>query len=347
MNDIKKLKHTVYYYGANFSCFPAFFNSLDRKNNEVKKYLIDNEYKRLVKLSKNEKMKKINLKYDNEEQFLNQFNAIIKSYRQFFNISDYPKLFIVDKFPKDFSKKEWDSMSIDKNDEKHFLIPRGIYYKKQYLTHGYFEFIIAHEIVHWIISEYSKEYFPYVPIIEEGVCDFIGTYILLKNKILEANVIENLVTFNRSLKDNGTLWKQYWKSYLSLSSICYANGIDYIIETIKKGRNKIGLLANNNLQNITQNNIHNSFDVRTIINILLKTNSISVVNTDEYFLLEYINNNFKQEIINLDLLSLNFSQDEILVLFKKIEKLGYVHFYEKNCFYNPNINLMENIKYLL
>jgi len=347
MDTIKKLKHAVYYYGAKFSCFPSFFNTINSSTNPINQKLIDVELKKLTVLSENKKMRTINFNYTNEEQFIKQYHSIIESFQKNFQIKDYPKLYLVDTFPDIFSNKTWDSMSIDKDDEKHFSIPRGIYYKKEYLTHGYFEFIIAHEIVHWIISEYSKEYFPYVPLIEEGLCDFLGTYILLKYNILECEVIKNLIIYNRALKDDNTLWKQYWKSYLALSSVFHKNGLDYIIDSIKKGRAEVSLLSYDNNSKCLIKNIKHNVYAKTIINILLEAGSISILNTKQYLLLEYIDTNYSQKIIDPKLITLDFLENDILNILKEIESLGYIHSYKDNCFYNPNINLMQNIKYSL
>ncbi len=347
MDYIRKLKHTAYYYGAKFNCFPSFFNSINSSDNTITQQLVDKDLKRLDKLSKGHKMQQINSIFDHENKFIEQYHLIIKSFQKIFNIEDYPKLYLVDTFPDVFSDKAWDSMSIDKNDEVHFSIPRGIYYKKEYLTHCYFEFIIAHEIVHWIISEYSEKYFPYVPLIEEGVCDFLGTYILVKNKILDYNVIENLIIYNRALKNDESLWKQYWKNYLLISSIVCNNGLTFVIDAIKEGREHISLLTREyNHKNWTKD-VQQDIETKNIFNIFLKANSISTLKAKEFLLLEYINCNFAQKIIEPKSIILDLSEDEISILLKKLEILGFIHSYKQNLYFNPNFDLLSNIKYSL
>jgi len=292
MNDEEKklLKTTCYYYGANFSNFPLFFQSINSNaqfKDNIKQFpwinnLYNEELKRIINLSRNTKKEESYKKFSEESGYIEIYAQISNYAAKFFEIENMPKLYIVDGLPNTVDGKDWESMSIDKEDEKRLGIPCGIYYKKKFLTHGYFEFVVAHELIHWIVSKYSKEYYPYVPLYEEGLCDFFSAILLYVTELFPIHVIKNLFMYNRYMKPKQSLWRSYCNFLNSSLILSHKYGVNTLIELVKSGRSNISML-----DTLIFDTKISDLDkvIEPLITELLDINTFFHINVDDYIIL--------------------------------------------------------------
>jgi len=349
--NIKSLKYATYYNGANFADFPGFFSLLSNDGRDISANskhaaLLKKDLKRLSSLAKETKMNDLSKKFSRDEEFYNQYETLKDVAKSIFKISEMPSLRIVDNLPKPFHKKLWDSMSVDKGDEENFSIPRGIYYRRDILTHCYFEFVLSHELIHWIISQRSNTYVPYVTLIEEGLCDFIGAVILYRSSMLPINVIKNLYLYNRVTKKRDELWHSYWHHCKLIVSVAMKKGLDHIIKIVLSGRNNLNSIYDSVINN-TICDRHSKYKIDELISILLEADSTYVVSADEFILLESI---IKQNspIVTIDQLSYlkGAINKKLYSVMKSLEHRGFVIKEKGNSFYFPYLDKLPNIKYL-
>ena len=206
--EIEALKYATYYHGAQFGDFPYFFNQIeiDETFSHIEPWLrplFQEDLGRIKSLAETHEIQSVFEYFNNEDAFLKQYYRIILGFSALFDINEKPPLRLVDNLPDPFSDKAWDAMCVDAQDEKKFSIPKGIYYRKAVLTHCYFEFVIAHEIAHWIVGLNSEKHIPYVTLFEEGLCDLLGAYFLNEQSIVPVGAITNLLAYNRALKQIG------------------------------------------------------------------------------------------------------------------------------------------------
>jgi len=352
MNEIKCLKQTAYYCGSSFGNFPKFFQTLESGS-----YLRDSilsstrtykaELDRLVSLSLTNDMSQIISSYQEEKNFYDNFNRIATHAANMFNITNLPKLHIVDDLPGRFKDKPWDSMSVDKNDCLNFSIAEGIYYKRKFLTHGYFEFVMAHEVVHWIISEFSGKYYPYVTLLEEGLCDFIGALILLEGTILPITVLKNAFIYNRATKPIDNLWHSYWKYCLFFTHKATVDGVMSILDLVRKGRDEFNYTYT--ITNTTKNSDYiNNLRGNAVINVILESTPIYSIPYISYDILFYIVNNSLENIKVADLVGIyNIQENIIRNSLDNLENAGLIHAVNNDLFYNPNKVIPAFLRYEL
>lgn len=165
-----------------------------------------------------------------------QYDCISKVAMSTLGFDSAPRLHLVHCMPEPFDTQAWDGMCADSGDEKKLGIAPGIYFRREFVTHPYFEFIIAHELVHWAISAHSKKYSPHASVIEEGLSDALGLYILLKSKCAPVRAVTNLLIYNRAAIQPSDLWSTYWqfcKTTLGRASIV---GFERLVELVGTGR---------------------------------------------------------------------------------------------------------------
>lgn len=349
--NIKSLKYATYYNGANFADFPGFFSLISNDGRDISANLkhaalLKKDLKRLSSLANKTKMNELSKKFSRDKAFYYQYETLKDVAKSIFKICEMPPLHIVDNLPKPFHKKLWDSMSVDKGDEEHFSIPRGIYYRRNVLTHCYFEFVLSHELIHWIISQKSKTYVPYVTLIEEGLCDFFGAVILYKSEILPRNVIKNLYLYNRVTKKRDELWYSYWHHCKLIISLAMKKGLDHIIEIVLSGRDNLISIYDSVITN-TICDRHSKCKIDELISMLLEVDSTYIVSADEYILLDSI---IKQDrsIVTIDQFSYLEStlNKKLHSVMKSIERRGFVIKEKNKSFYFPYLDKLPNVKYL-
>ena len=345
------LKTVTYYYGADFADFPRFFNCIDedgdfggvREKNELEYQIYRNELQRLLKLREATNIEKKLLLDFKKTGYLLNYEKIKKSMSKIFSIKQWPKLHIIDEELSVSGNEHWEAMTIDYEDEKFFGIESGIYYQKKYLTHAYFEFIIAHELIHWIISQYSKEYFPYVSIYEEGLCDLFSAFFLDLSNVIPTTAIINLYLYNRHFKLQGSLWNNYniYMNEMIIYGLKY--GEDFLINLIKGGRAKVQNIRN-------EGSKENCFSIdsrrfRKIMFGLLNINNYFSVDIEEYVVMKYLDEK-KTDFLEYKQLKkeVDLSNIQIKNALYKLNEKGYIFLKENNIFI-PNKNISIKMRY--
>ena len=79
------------------------------------------------------------------------------------------------------------------------------------MNHPFFELIITHELIHHLIEEYSDKKVRYANMIEEGICDYLSYYFLLKFNLLPCSAIKTFLNYSRALTFNQPILKSYYK----------------------------------------------------------------------------------------------------------------------------------------
>lgn len=343
--NIRELKTTVYYKGGNFDSFSDFFNKVNRplkSNQKILNLLIKSEIDRL--LSQKEEIREIINRYKSTEAFIDSFNTIGETVIKYFSADlQLPQLFLVDTLPVEFGSKPWDSMSVDAKDEVYLGIKKGIYYKKDVLTHSYFEFIIAHELIHWTISQYSNEFDPYINLIEEGVCDYLSYLILLDASILNLECVTNFLIYNRVLEKPNSLWLNYYRFSKFISSVCFTQGLEYLIDTIKKGRREIYKLKFNfDVGNRIEENI---LHLQTAYNIA--ESSVVINHVDFYFLSELIKKKYEHFYFS-EINEIDIDKKEMKISLTRLVEKNIIRYSSSNDTYSQTfLTLPANIKFMV
>lgn len=339
------LKTTAYYCGAHFANFPLFFNSMNHFDNSQILYVT--EVERLVELSSDvKKSTNVDLVCFKDSGYKTTYQKIISVLSNELNFTDWPELFLVDKLPcSDSGNEAWDAMAVDSQEANRLNLKKGIYFNKNYATHGYFEFVICHELIHWIISFYSIVNPAYVPLWEEGFCDLLSVYFLHIGKVLPDSAIINLVLYNRHFKDNNSIWKRYHVYLNSVIGLALQNGVDYVYSFIRKGRTAFSnLYFYNPLTDRTNSDIMDNKDQAFLFD-LLDVNSYISVKPETYILLNSLSDRCNQ-FIDITTLSSATSLDD----FQLREAISYgfdsgLLFVEKDAIFVPNENIIQKLRF--
>lgn len=335
MATANSIKTAAFEHGMTCVDLPLFIQEMDDTNAApYRQELIDHERQRLQRFCEKDSHATFNI-----ESFYQSYENIISLFKTELALKETPDFFLIDEMPDVFANKAWDSFSVDKEDEKRLGIKCGFYFKKEKLSHPNFELIIAHEIIHWIISENSEDYYPYVTLIEEGYCDFLSLIFLLKSGLVSKNAILNFIQFARSSKKHDIIWHSYWRNLNYLTSIALSNGIDYVSKKVLKGRKEINDIKVS--ENNTQDTLLNNFS-----RILCEANSILVLEDYEFYLLKHLIKNQHDFFVFSDVQK-NLSTFSLLekALSSLVSK-GVI-FEEGERYYNPYETMPENIKFTL
>jgi hypothetical protein len=199
--------------------------------NDVMRYLISSD---LRSIKKNLQGK---TSYDLTESLssaLLQYENILKKQGLDF---DTPRLYFVNSYPSPFDNLQGRALTIDLNDKKSFGIQPGIYMRYDDMLPFYSESLLAHELIHWVISQPNPSILARG--LEEGICDLIGT-IYLTSKLLGAESAKNIFIHERLYVGK---FNQFWENYLEASRqgavIYFQRGLNGLFELIAKGRSAI------------------------------------------------------------------------------------------------------------
>lgn len=147
-----------------------------------------------------------------------------------------PKIFFIEKYPPPYDRATGAAMAIDAWDERHYDIPRGLYFRISALCPIYSRFLATHEIVHSYLGEISPDFMGRG--LEEGLAEIVGA-IFLSKQILGNEVTKHTFYHNRL----GFGINQYWQLYLDyarMSMYLYNRfGLSGLTSLMKQGRKKI------------------------------------------------------------------------------------------------------------
>lgn len=293
--EMKYLKSACYYTETNIGDFSAFFQltySDNFKDYEFKDTLKVDLEKITNTYNADAFQKKLLDFYDNLGYKKNYYKILSEAEKLFNMKLDIP-LYLVDKLVEPYHSRDCDGVSIDRIDSQKLKIPHGIYYVKKYLTHAYFEFVVAHEIIHQVISNTST-YQPYASMNEEGFCDLLGMILLHNTGLFNDTVLSNLLLYNRILCHNNSIWHYYLKSFEHACYYTLYSGLETVISAIKSGRNTIDTIDLKKHTNL--NHIEFPCDeYSSIIRNFLSTLLYYKIPIDEYVCLsDALNSNFQQ-----------------------------------------------------
>jgi len=350
-SEIKALKCAAYYYGTRCGDFPYFFKQIaaDEAFSQVEPWLrplFQEDLYYINRLAKTKEIQSVVKGFSDKKFYLKQYDKIISGFSNLFDIDELPVLYLVDSLPDPFSDKEWDSMSVDDRDQEKFSIPRGIFYRKAVLTHCYFEFVIAHEIAHWVISRHSGIYFPYVTLFEEGICDFLAAYILYNHSIVPASAVTNLFAYNRSLKPPNSLWYAYWIYCKAAMNLALKNGFEEIIKIVKSGRENIRKFPIQNAVSINESPSAES-NIKDLACALLTADALYTVSAEEFMVLK-TSLQFAGDYINPERMAekLKIPAGRLTPIISNLDRLGLIVIESNDRVYQPSAVFPDNIKYV-
>lgn len=286
------------------------------------------------KYEENSKKSAINVK-ENIDKLLSCF------YDEFgLNNKTKPNITIVDKFPEPFGDRNYKAMNFNDEQSKKFNVPKGIYILKKFAIHGICEIMIAHEVMHYIIAEFTpiEEQMEQCPFYEEGIADFMGLYLLLKYNIIDYVCIKNWLIFGRGLCTEEYIGNLYFKENKQIQYIARLYGINYIKDLIAKN---ILAIRNTKFSNINYPQYDN---LDPVLNKLLQIYdyvfSCFNVRLDEYYVYRAtLNKKIKLNELYID-------DVDTLDASKRLQKKGLVYILE-DTLYNPNNCILDGIKIVL
>lgn len=356
MNVKQKLQISSYFINnPKFAEYKTFFNYLDDDGSINNAFILAEPWRKKVfeseinKLMNNyETIKNNILIYKDDNDIIKQYELILNCFVEVFNIKGdiTPKLYIVDKLPEPFSDKTWSAMSVDLEDEKIFNIPWGIYFVKNTITHGYFEILLAHELMHWIITYFSvnQKHIPFAPWIEEGIADFVGAYVLLKCDAVSKQSIVNFFACNRACCKLDDMKYSYWNACKQVMRIATTHGLEEILSIVTHGREYIAKIDLSKYK-FTAGNSINFKDkyFADLYSVLLECQNYFTLNIDEYSVFESSFDGITSEKISETLLMNKNNINNILKLLEKKNLLNSID----GKFFNTNKSVNEYIKFSL
>ena len=273
---------------------------------------------------------------------MDNINKLLDCFYAEFNLNNNlkPNITIVDKFPEPFSDRNYKAMNFNDEQSKKFNVPKGIYILKKFAIHGICEIMIAHEVMHYIMGEFTpiEQQTEQCPFYEEGIADFMGLYLLLKYNIVDSICIRNWLLFGRGLCTEEYIGNLYFKENKQIQYIARKYGTNYIKALISKG---ISEIQNVKFSNISAKLYDNSDE---ILNKLLATYdyifSCFTIYLDEY----YVYKETLNKKIKLD--ELNIANIDVIDAAKRLEKKGLIYILD-DTLYNPNKCVLDGIKIVI
>ncbi len=283
------------------------------------------------------------LEHSNDKtNVMDNINKLLDCFYAEFNLNNHlkPNITIVDKFPEPFSDRNYKAMNFNDEQSKKFNVPKGIYILKKFAIHGICEIMIAHEVMHYIMGEFTpiEQQTEQCPFYEEGIADFMGLYLLLKYNIVDSICVRNWLLFGRGLCTEEYIGNLYFKENKQIQYIARKYGTNYIKALISKG---ISEIQNVKFSNISAKLYDNSDE---ILNKLLAAYdyifSCFTIYLDEY----YVYKETLNKKIKLD--ELNIANIDVIDAAKRLEKKGLIYILD-DTLYNPNKCVLDGIKIVI
>ena len=141
--------------------------------------------------------------------------------------------FIVNSLPPPYKNIDCWAMNCDRIDEKDFGIPKGIYFIHKHLMPWVSPQVLAHEVIHSIISHKSSTLLARG--IEEGICDLAS--ILLCEGIVPNNILKYILINQRNSYPEEKRWIQPQEALRQASLFALQKGSKGLIDIIKLAYN--------------------------------------------------------------------------------------------------------------
>ena len=278
------------------------------------------------------------------EDFNKVFDDMIVKFAEEFHIKNYikPKIMIMKKFPYPFEDCDYKAMNFTTVQAEKFNIPKGIYLLEKYAIHGISEIMIAHEIMHFIVGEMTKEneQLNQAPFHEEGIVDFMSLYLLMKYHIVEDSCILNHLIFGRGNCNENYVGNIYFKESKQILWIARNNGIEKVKDIIKTGQKGLANLSLLNYQRVEKNNKDEVLDKLISYYDFVFTNFS--VDTNMYYIYNEnldIDDGKSLEDLNIPQ---NLSEEPQNVI-ARLEKIGLMYVLDGKI-YNPNAKSIDTMK---
>lgn len=249
--SLRRLKAAAYYQGAGFGSFAAFFRLVETQRLQIRRAYQRRYPWRTAVLSAQLSTLQEAFEHREFKDALDGFHLLGRPEEIFeqlaaiagkmLGIGDWPSLRMVRHLPAPFQGRAWDALSIDANDGVRFSVPEGIYYRAGSYTFCYFEFVVAHELVHWAISKFSRRSLPFTSPLEEGICDVVALEILAQYGH-RPQVLSNLLIYNRALQPE-LPWAVYWQASRIVASMVLADGWEELLRVLRGGRERVNSLV--------------------------------------------------------------------------------------------------------
>ena len=146
------------------------------------------------------------------------------------------EVYLVDSFPAPFSDMNWAYFNADKNDEKRYGIPFGIYVKRPAVIPIYTSYVIAHELIH--VSIGLADATGIARGLEEGLADLFGS-IFLFSKSVGFELARNLLIYNRFPFPATPFWDVYLDNLRMAGALYRYYGLDGVKDLLRSGRSAI------------------------------------------------------------------------------------------------------------
>ena len=247
---LRRLKAAAYYLGAGFGSF-AFFRLVDPQRLQIRRAYQRRYPWRASVLSAQLSTLQEAFEHRGFKDALDGFHQPGRPEEIFehlaaiagtmLGIGDWPSLRMVRDLPERFHRRMWDALSIDTNDGVRFSVPEGVYYRATSYTLYYFEFVVAHELVHWAISKFSRRDLPFTSPLEEGICDVVALEVLARYGY-RPPVLSNLLIYNRALQPE-LPWSVYWQASRIVASMVLADGWEELLRVLRGGRERVNSLV--------------------------------------------------------------------------------------------------------
>lgn len=160
-----------------------------------------------------------------------------------FGVTDLEALpfFTVNALPSPFDNRPWKAMCVDHHLGASSGVAEGIYFKREFLVPGMLEIMIAHEIMHHFISSCSSHKGQaYTSLFEEGICDFLSYYTVLKVKPELLGAVKAYMLQNRFGARRQTVARNnYYQFSKCVFYIALENGLSSVIDLLKQGRRSL------------------------------------------------------------------------------------------------------------
>jgi len=305
VDKLTSLKVALYYSEVKFSYFYPFKKYLisitndESQKDKIKpslKLLMERDIESLKEVESNLADNLIERTYDDLVEWFDEFNMRLA---ELFPGYEKPNLFICDDYPGVFAGKTSSAIHVDQKEETELGVKKGIYIPRKNTNHPFFEITIAHELIHHIVATYSEQRFRYVSFFEEGFCDYLSYYFLLKFKYLKPLALKTYLNNSRYYNNENLTLESYYKFSMLVLRKVNNIGIQKVIDVIiKKGRQ--GLEAS--LQEDRVISYQKDVNQSKLLGIFIEVSSGQVISPDEYLLLEYLIENeiheFEAEMLN-------------------------------------------------
>ena len=281
--------------------------------------------------------------YYTSDEAKDVYSEITDTVRRIFELPQdfkHLELFTVTTLPAPYSEKKWKAMCVDHSLGLFNEVAEGLYFKSDYLYKGMFEIMVSHEIVHHIISFYTREHRLFTELIEEGICDFLSYYTVLSYDSSMFGILRSYIRNNRAGASNIIpARKQYYHfSKIALYYVLH-HDIESLIASLKCGRGEL------DIYDYSPDFIEEKLDrtLSLLKYIYSEVDSYLILPIDEFSVFRYT---ASKCICKIDLISkeLMFPICELNKLLIKMQSEGLL-FITGDTVYNYNSNSCHNLLY--